>query len=164
MQARSGYWWFCTTELHSISRICASVVPLLAHAPSAPCGGPFRSVRMVSEHRARHFWIATASEVQERMQRANSRGLCWVAVFIAIHLQMHCKGTQILWHMQIKWPTSDFFAPLFLPVFCKKFRTPRAHGVRGSSAPSGSPFRSVRMQAMLTDLFNFCQGKTMAKM
>ena len=50
------------------------------------------------------------------------------------------------------------FAPLFLPIFCKKFRTPRPHGVRGPSAPSGSPFCSVRMQALLTDLFNFCQG------
>ena len=65
--------------------------------------------------------------------------------------------------MQIKWPKSDFFAPLFLPIFCKKFRTPRPHGVRGPSAPSGSPFCSVRMQALLTDLFNFCQGKARAK-
>jgi len=105
--------------------------------------------------------FATTIEMQERLQRhtltlvRECRGQTRLAFAepqpsLAIHLQMHCKGTHNLWHMQIKPPKSDFFAPYFLPVFCKKFRTPRPHGVRGPSAPFGSPFRSVRMQALLS--------------
>ena len=46
--------WLITSH----SSLLTSEALLRALASSAPCGGPFRSVRVACERRARHFWIA----------------------------------------------------------------------------------------------------------